>query len=135
MPVTILREQTVEKQVIVPKQSGYEDRDLARYPLPPNANVALLKSVCDELRQCGHDVSYHLEREHLVDWSETRRRNQHSYGWDDDWQHDPKAPTVLHFVSGGCDIVVTCDDRQVRLEAHMLRAGQQALRCVIAGRP
>lgn len=135
MPVTILRQQTEEKQVIIPKSRGVEERDHARYPLPPNTPVALLRSVCDELRQCGHDVSYHLEREKLVSWDLTHKHNQRSYGWDDEWRPDPKAPVVLHFVSGGCDIVVRCGDRRIRLEPHMLRAGRDMLRLCIAGRP
>jgi hypothetical protein len=80
-------------------------------------------------------VTCRVEHERLVDWDRTHRHNERSWGSEDDWRPDPKAPQVLRFVAGGCDCRVTVDGRETRLTAEMLRMGRQALRIILAGRP
>jgi hypothetical protein len=135
MPVTLLKQRQPETQVVLPQARGIEPRDKARYPLPPRSPLGLVTALVAELREQGHDVTMHVEHERLVDWDRTHQYREKSWGSEDDWRPDPKGPTVLRFVAGGADCVVTCDGRETRLTAEMLRMGRQQLRIVLAGRP
>jgi hypothetical protein len=135
MAVTLLQKPPQQTQVVLPQARGIEPRDKARYPLPPRSNLGLVTALVKDLRECGHEVECHVEHERLVDWDRTHRHSERSWGSVDDWRPDPKGPTVLRFVAGGCDCVVTCDGRETRLTAEMLRMGRQQLRIILCGRP
>ena len=135
MAALLLKTPDPTRQIVLPQTRGVEPRDLSRYPLPPRASLALVTVIIDELRRQGHAASMHVERERLVDWDETHRYDQHSYCAEDGWRRDPKAPTVLRFVAGGCDVRVNVDGRETRLTPAMLRMGGQQLRITLAGRP
>ena len=134
MPITLLTKTEPETRVILPRAAGIEERDPATYPLPPGTDLRILDAVVAELRQQGHVVTYEVHRERLVSWDETHRRNQRSFGLEDAWRPDPKGPTVLHFVAGGSDVVVTCGEKRTRLMPHMLRVGRAGLKFCLLGR-
>jgi hypothetical protein len=134
MAVTFLKSRTPDTQVVLPQARGVEERDRARFPLPPRSNLGIVMALVKELREQGHDVTCRVEHEKLVNWDETHRRRERSWGSEDDWRPDPKAPTVLRFIAGGCDCRVTVDGRETRLTAEMLRMGRQQLRVILAGR-
>lgn len=128
MPITLLHETTIEKRVVLPQAHGVEERDVRAFPLPPNVQVALLATVCDELRGQGYQIDYEVKREQLVNWSETRRRNQNAEEW------LGSGDTLLHFVPGGYSIVATVFDRDVVLQARDFRGGRDGMRFALTGR-
>lgn len=134
MAVTLLKTREPTREIVLPQSRGVESRNVRRYPIPPRTSFALLTAVIEELRAQGHQASYHVQHEQLVDWDQTHRYNQRSWGSEDEWRPDPKAPTVLRFVAGGSDVRVTVDGHETRLEARHLRMGRQGLRVLVAGR-
>jgi len=128
MPVTLLHESKVEKRVVLPQQTGVEERDVRAFPLPPGTQIALLVSVVTELRTQGYVIDYEVKREQLVDWTQTRRRNQNAEEW------LGSGDTLLHFVPGGFSIVATVNGRDVPLIPQHFRGGRPGMRFALTGR-
>lgn len=133
--MTFRTSRTPEKQIVLPQSRGIEERDRARYPLPPRSHLGLVLAIVKELRECGHAVECHVEHERLADWTKTHAADERSWGSEDGWRPDPKGPRMIHFTAGGADCRVNVDGRETRLTAEMLRMSKQALRIIIAGRP
>jgi hypothetical protein len=134
MGIVLLKDEHPDKTVVIPAAHGIEQRDPEHYPLPPGTPVDLVRVVCEELRAEGHHAEYLVRHERLADWDATRKYNQRSWGWEDDWRPDPKGPMTLRFVSGGMDISVEIDDRTVRLAPNHFRAGRRGMKFVLLGR-
>lgn len=128
MPITLLHEGKPEARVVLPKQHGVEERDIRAFPLPPNVQVALLGTVCDELRAQGYQITYEVKRESLVDWDKTRRMNQRDIEW------FGTGDTLLHSVPGGYSISVQINDRMVNLMPQHFRGGRPGMRFALTGR-
>ncbi len=128
MPITLLHQGKPEARVVLPAAHGVEERDVRAFPLPPGTQIALLASVCDELRGQGYQITYEVKREQLADWEKTRRMNQRGeelYGSGD---------TLLHFVPGGYSISVQINDRMVNLLPAHFRGGRGGMRFCLTGR-
>ncbi|PZS10380.1 MAG: hypothetical protein DLM70_00585 [Chloroflexi bacterium] len=128
MPITLLHDHRPEARVVLPRQTGIEERDVRAFPLPPNTSVALLASVVRELRTQGYVIDYDVKREQLADWDVTRRKNQR----DDEWFGS--GDTLIHFVPGGFSIIATVNGREVHLQPRDFRGGRQGMRFALTGR-
>jgi hypothetical protein len=76
-PTIVVPNRDAYTRYVVPKMQGTEDRDVRAYPLPPNTSFRGVDAVIAGLRAEGHVVERTCKRERLVDWTTTRRADQH----------------------------------------------------------
>jgi hypothetical protein len=128
-PTIVVPNRDAYTRYVVPKMQGTEDRDVRAYPLPPNTSFRGVDAVIAGLRAEGHVVERTCKRERLVDWTTTRRADQH-----DEERYEGDG-TVLHFTGGGWYAEVIVDGNTFALMPEHLRMPGALLARILRGRP